>query len=93
MEINLEEFEGLKCSRPHCGGRTNIVEADGEVVVACQHCTNRQTIYSAPEQDTTLSDAVYDYLTALDSPKYAASHQQSVDKTLTALRQAFFHAS
>ncbi len=93
MEINLEEFEGLKCSRPSCGGPADIVDVDGEVDVVCQHCTNRQTIYSPPEEDTALFDAVQDYLEALDAPRYAASHQHTVDKTLTALRQAFFHAS
>ena len=74
--INLEEFEGLKCSRPACGAPADIVEVDGDVDVVCQHCTNSQTIYSPPEEDTELFDAVSDYLTALDSPRYAASHTQ-----------------
>jgi len=91
--VNLEEFEGLKCSRPSCGNPADIVEVDGEVDGVCQVCTNSQTIYSQPEEDTALLDAVSDYLGALDSPRYAASHQQSVEKALTALRQAFLHAS
>ena len=91
--INLEEFEGLKCSRPSCGGPADIVEVDGEVDVVCQVCTNRQTIYSPPEEDSTLFDAVQAYILALDSPRYAASHTQSVEKALTALRQAFLDAS
>ena len=91
--INLEEFEGLKCSRPNCGGPANIVEVNGDVVVVCQVCTNRQTIFTHPEEDSTLIDAVSDYLTALDSPRYAASHTQSVEKALTDLRRVFLHAS
>lgn len=91
--INLEEFEGLKCSRPNCGGPADIVEVDGYVDVVCQVCTNSQTIYSPPEEDTELFDAVHDYLTALDSPRYAASHTQLVEKALTALRQVFLNAS
>jgi len=94
--INLEEFEGLKCSRLTCGAPADIVEdADGEVYVLCQHCLNSQTVHAAPEpeEDTTLHDAVHDYLTALDSPRYAASHQQSVEKNLAALRQVFLDAS
>ena len=94
--INLEEFEGLKCSRPTCGGPADIIEdADGEVYVLCQHCLNSQTVHAAPEpeEDSTLFDAVSDYLTALDSPRYAASHTQSVEKALIALRQVFLNAS
>ena len=91
--INLEEFEGLKCSRPSCGGPAGIVVEDGEVDIVCQHCTNSQTIFTHPEEDSALFDAVHDYLTALDSPRYAASHTQSVEKALTALRQAFLDAS
>jgi len=91
--INLEEFEGLKCSRPSCGGPADIVEVDGDVDVVCQHCTNSQTIYSPPEEDTALFDAVQEYILVLDAPRYAASHTQSVEKALTALRQVFLHAS
>jgi len=91
--VNLEEFEGLKCSRPSCGNPADIVEVDGEVDVVCQVCTNSQTIYSQPEEDTALFDAVQEYILALDTPKYAASHQQSVERTLTALRQVFLNAS
>ena len=91
--VNLEEFEGLKCSHPNCGGPADIVEVDGDVDVVCQHCTNSQTIFTHPEEDFALLDAVSDYLTALDSPRYAASHTQSVEKALTALRQAFLDAS
>ena len=91
--VNLEEFEGPKCSRPHCGGPADIVEVDGGIDVVCQHCTNQQTIYSPPEEDTTLFDAVQEYILALDSSRCAASHQQSVEKALTALRQVFLNAS
>lgn len=93
--INLEEFEGLKCSRPSCGGPADIVDVDGDgdVDVVCRHCTNSQTIFTHPEEDTELFDAVHDYLTALDSPRYAASHTQSVEKALTDLRQVFLNAS
>ena len=91
--INLEEFEGLKCSRPSCGGQADIVKVDGDVDVVCQVCTNSQTIFTHPEEDSALFDAVHDYLTALDSPRYAASHTQSVEKALTALRQVFLNAS
>ena len=59
----------------------------------CQHCTNRQTIFTHPEEDTPLFYAVQEYIMALDSPRYAASHAQSVEKTLTALRQVFLNAS
>lgn len=90
--INLEEFEGLKCSRPNCGGPANIVEVDGDVDVVCQVCTNRQTIFTHPEEDSALFDAVQAYILALDSPRYAASHTQSVEKALTALRQVFLNA-
>jgi hypothetical protein len=91
--VTLEGVEWLKCSRPNCGGPADIVAVDGDVDVVCRHCTNRQTIYSPPEEDTTLFDAVQEYILALDSPRYAASHQQSVEKALTALRQVFLHAS
>jgi len=91
--VTLEEFEGLKCSRPSCGGQADIVDVDGDVDVVCQVCTNRQTIFTHPEEDSALFDAVHDYLTALDSPRYAASHTQSVEKALTDLRQVFLHAS
>ena len=94
--INLEEFEGLKCSRPNCGGQADVeVLEESDVVITCRHCTNSQTVYSAPEpeEDTPLHDAVHDYLTALDSPRYAASHTQSVEKALTDLRQVFLNAS
>jgi hypothetical protein len=91
--VNLEEFEGLKCSRPHCGNPADIVEVDGDVDVMCRVCANRQTIYAPPEEDTALFDAVQEYILALDTPKYAASHQQSVEKALTALRQVFLDAS
>ena len=91
--INLEEFEGLKCSRPNCGGPADIVAVDGDVDVVCSICTNRQTIYYPPEEDTELFDAVQAYILALDSPRYAASHTQSVEKALTALRQVFLNAS
>ena len=91
--VTLEGVEWLKCSRPNCGGPADIVAVDGDVYVVCQHCTNSQTIYSPPEQDYTLFDAVQEYISALDSPRYATSHQQSVERTLTALRQVFLHAS
>lgn len=94
--INLEEFEGLKCSRPNCGGPADIVEEDGDVDVVCSICTNRQTIFTHPEEDSALFDAVHDYLTALDSPdspRYSASHTQSVEKALTAMRRVFLDAS
>ena len=42
--VHLEEFEGLKCSRPQCGGPADILIEDGVVVVICQHCTNQQNI-------------------------------------------------
>ena len=91
--INLEEFEGPKCSRPNCGGQADVVEVNGEVDVVCQHCTNRQTIFTRPEEDSALFDAVQAYILALDSPRYSASHTQSVEKALTDLRQVFLHAS
>ena len=93
--INLEEFEGLKCSRPSCGGPADIVDVDGDgdVDVVCRHCTNSQTIFTHPEEDSALFDAVQAYILALDSPRYAASHTQSVEKALTALRQVFLNAS
>lgn len=91
--VDLEEFEGLKCSRPTCGGQADIVEVDGDVDVVCQHCTNRQTIFTHPEEDTALFDAVQAYILALDSPRYSVSHTQSVEKALTALRQVFLDAS
>lgn len=47
--INLEEFHGMKCSRPHCGGDAEIYEEWGEVYIRCKVCTNDQIIYSAPD--------------------------------------------
>jgi len=91
--INLEEFEGLKCSSPNCGGPADIVEVDGDVDVVCSICTNRQTIFTHPEEDSALFDAVQEYILALDSPRYAASHTQSVEEALTDLRQVFLNAS
>lgn len=54
--INLEEFHGLKCSRPHCGGDAEITQEWGEVYVRCKVCTNNQMIYHS---DDTSSDFKY----------------------------------
>lgn len=94
--VELEEFEGLKCSRPNCGGPADVeLSEESDVVITCRHCTNSQTVYSAPEpeEDSALFDAVQAYILALDSPRYSASHTQSVEKALTDLRQVFLNAS
>lgn len=42
--INLDEFHGLKCSRPHCGGEAEIYEDYDVVEIRCRVCANRQVL-------------------------------------------------
>lgn len=43
--IHLEEFHGLKCSRPNCGGDAEIYVVDEESIeIRCMVCTNRQEL-------------------------------------------------
>lgn len=42
--INLEEFHGLKCSRPNCGGDAEIYEEWDGIYIRCKVCTNNQII-------------------------------------------------
>ena len=50
QEIILENFHGLKCSRPQCGGDAKIVIEYGygkDIIIQCTICNNQQKIFDA----------------------------------------------
>ena len=40
----LEDFEGLRCARPNCGGEAKIESDNREVWARCEYCTNEQLL-------------------------------------------------